>query len=80
MRNGRFQLEKANWKQEEVDLVELNEAFAAQSLAVVKELGLDRSKVCGIFVAKSCIYHLNLSFNKNACMCTHISLFVLSIR
>ena len=29
----------------EVDLVELNEAFASQSLAVIRELGLDRSKV-----------------------------------
>lgn len=28
-----------------VDLFELNEAFAAQSLAVVKELGLDVNKV-----------------------------------
>lgn len=30
---------------DDVDLFELNEAFAAQSLAVVKELGLDPSKV-----------------------------------
>lgn len=30
---------------EDVDLFELNEAFAAQSLAVVKELGCDMSKV-----------------------------------
>jgi len=29
----------------EVDLVELNEAFASQSLAVVRELGLDPAKV-----------------------------------
>ena len=29
-----------------MDLFELNEAFAAQSLAVIKELGLDKSKVC----------------------------------
>ena len=28
-----------------MDLYELNEAFAAQSLAVIKELGLDKSKV-----------------------------------
>ncbi len=40
-----FQLEKAGWKIEDVDLLELNEAFAAQSLAVVKDLGVDRSKV-----------------------------------
>jgi acetyl-CoA acetyltransferase len=29
----------------DVDLVELNEAFASQSLAVVRELGLDEEKV-----------------------------------
>src|SRR4029077_19917563 len=29
----------------EIDLVELNEAFASQSLAVVRELGLDEEKV-----------------------------------
>ena len=40
-----FQLDKAGWVKEEVDLYELNEAFAAQSLAVVKDLGLDSNKV-----------------------------------
>jgi len=30
---------------QDIDLIELNEAFAAQSLAVVKELGIDRSKL-----------------------------------
>jgi acetyl-CoA acetyltransferase family protein len=29
----------------QIDLVELNEAFASQSLAVIRELGLDREKV-----------------------------------
>ena len=29
----------------DIDLIELNEAFASQSLAVVKELGIDRSKL-----------------------------------
>ena len=37
-------LEKANLKLEDIDLVEVNEAFACQYLAVEKELGLDRSK------------------------------------
>jgi acetyl-CoA acyltransferase len=32
-------------KLNDIDLIELNEAFAAQSLAVVRELGIDRSKV-----------------------------------
>ena len=30
----------------DVDVFELNEAFAAQSLAVVRELGIDPEKVC----------------------------------
>lgn len=38
-------LEKAGWKLEEIDLIEANEAFAAQSIAVVRDLGLDTSKV-----------------------------------
>ncbi len=38
-------LERAQLKAEEVDLFEINEAFAAQSVAVVRELGLDRAKV-----------------------------------
>ncbi|XP_020622030.1 uncharacterized protein LOC110059646 [Orbicella faveolata] len=38
-------LQKAGWKIEDVDLFELNEAFAAQSCAVVKDLGLDPEKV-----------------------------------
>jgi acetyl-CoA acetyltransferase family protein len=37
-------LEKANLKLEDIDLVEVNEAFACQYLAVEKELGLDRSR------------------------------------
>jgi acetyl-CoA acyltransferase 2 len=37
-------LEKAGLKLEQMDLVEVNEAFAAQYLAVEKELGLDRTK------------------------------------
>jgi len=46
-------LQKAGWSLAEVDLVEANEAFAAQSLGVLKELGLDASKVnvCGGAIA-----------------------------
>lgn len=40
-----FQLKKANWTKEEVDLYELNEAFAAQAIACVQELGLEPEKV-----------------------------------
>ncbi len=38
-------LKIAGKKLEDIDLIELNEAFAAQSLAVVKELGIDRKKL-----------------------------------
>jgi acetyl-CoA acyltransferase len=38
-------LKQAGIKQSDLDLIELNEAFAAQSLAVVKELDFDRSKL-----------------------------------
>ena len=38
-------LKKANWKISDLDLIESNEAFAAQSLAVNKEMGWDPSIV-----------------------------------
>ena len=38
-------LNKAGLKLEDIDLIELNEAFAAQSLAVIKTLGIDQEKV-----------------------------------
>jgi acetyl-CoA C-acetyltransferase len=38
-------LQLAGLTMDDVDLVELNEAFAAQSLAVIRELGIDRSKL-----------------------------------
>lgn len=38
-------LEKTGVSLEEVDLIELNEAFASQSLAVIRDLGLDPEKV-----------------------------------
>ena len=38
-------LKNAEWTAEEVDLFELNEAFAAQSLAVIQTLALDAAKV-----------------------------------
>jgi acetyl-CoA C-acetyltransferase len=37
-------LAKIGWKQDDVDLFELNEAFAVQALAVIQELGLDPAK------------------------------------
>ena len=38
-------LERAGWELDSVDAVELNEAFASQSLACIRELGLDEDKV-----------------------------------
>jgi acetyl-CoA C-acetyltransferase len=42
---SRKALEKAGWTVADLDLIESNEAFAAQSLCVVRELGLDTAKV-----------------------------------
>ena len=38
-------VKKAKWDIHEVDLFEINEAFAAQSIAVIKELNLDYEKI-----------------------------------
>ena len=38
-------LKKADWKISDLDLIESNEAFAAQSLAVIKDLGIPKEKV-----------------------------------
>jgi len=38
-------VKKADWSLKEIDLFEINEAFAAQSLAVIKELNIDQDKV-----------------------------------
>ena len=38
-------LEKAGWEVRDLDLIETNEAFAAQSVAVIKDLGLPKEKV-----------------------------------
>jgi acetyl-CoA C-acetyltransferase len=38
-------LKKAGWSLSEVDLIELNEAFSVQAVAIIKELDLDPSKV-----------------------------------
>jgi acetyl-CoA acyltransferase len=40
----RSALDRAGWKLDELDVVELNEAFAAQALAVIAELGLDSAR------------------------------------
>ena len=38
-------IKKANWKLDEIDLFEINEAFAAQSIAVIQNLKIDHNKV-----------------------------------
>ena len=38
-------IKKAKWNINEIDLFEINEAFAAQSIAVIRELGIDQNKV-----------------------------------
>lgn len=43
--SSRKALEKAGWKVGDLDLIEANEAFAAQALAVNKEMGWDPAKV-----------------------------------
>ena len=42
---SRAALEKADWKVSDLDLIEANEAFAAQALAVNKDMGWDPAKV-----------------------------------
>jgi acetyl-CoA C-acetyltransferase len=38
-------LKKAGWKHQDVDLMEINEAFAAQAIAVNREMGWDTKKI-----------------------------------
>ena len=42
---SKMALEKAGWETSDLDLIESNEAFAAQSLAVIKDLGIPKEKV-----------------------------------
>jgi acetyl-CoA C-acetyltransferase len=42
---SRKALEKAGWRADDLDLIEANEAFAAQAIAVNRELGWDTDKV-----------------------------------
>src|SRR5207253_6674412 len=38
-------LKRAGLKIDDIDIIELNEAFAAQSIACIRELGIDEAKV-----------------------------------
>lgn len=77
------QVEKAGWQLDQVDLFEINEAFAAQSVAVVKELGLNEEKVIlnsitvfcmfwGVFLYVFCKkrpYELEIDFDSSLLCC-----------
>ena len=41
----RLLLERVNWPIEEVDYFELNEAFSSQSIACIRELGIEQNRV-----------------------------------
>ena len=41
----RTALSRANWDIDSVDIFEINEAFSSQSIAVIRELELDESKI-----------------------------------
>ena len=45
VRAAQLCLKKAGWTHQDVDLMEINEAFAAQAIAVNKEMGWDTSKI-----------------------------------
>lgn len=42
---SKLALERAGWRVDDLDVMEVNEAFAAQSIAVEREMGWDRDKV-----------------------------------
>jgi acetyl-CoA C-acetyltransferase len=42
---SKLALKKAGWKEDQLDLIEANEAFAAQALAVNKKMGFDSNRV-----------------------------------
>ncbi|MCF6303494.1 MAG: acetyl-CoA C-acetyltransferase, partial [Devosiaceae bacterium] len=42
---SKLALEKARWSVGDVDIWEINEAFSAQSIAVISQLGIDEAKV-----------------------------------
>ena len=44
-----LQVDKAGWTLDEVDLFEVNEAFASQSVAILQDLKLDKEKVIDLF-------------------------------
>ena len=80
-----LQLLKAAWTVQDVDLFELNEAFAAQSLAVIKELNCDANKVMSASHIIHCVvtgivlpdvirlFAVSLSSFYNSCLLTRFA-------
>jgi acetyl-CoA acetyltransferase len=58
-------VQNANWTIESVDLFELNEAFAAQSVVVVQELCINAQKV--FFLLFSFLDHSHLNILLDQC-------------
>ena len=82
-----FQVSKAGWNLDDIDLFEINEAFAAQSLAVINELGLKPEKVninggaisLGHPIGASGITNDNIVFSllrSNTFICTYFYVFI----
>ncbi|KAF5277282.1 hypothetical protein FQR65_LT16058 [Abscondita terminalis] len=80
-------LEQAGLNLQDIDLIELNEAFASQSLAIIRELGLDEEKVnvnggaialghpLGCTGAKLTVQVLNELKRRNKKICRRFGLF-----
>jgi hypothetical protein len=63
-------LRKADWTVDSVDLFELNEAFAAQSVAVIRDLRINPEKVFSSFASRLCFYRSLLDQYKWWCNCS----------
>ncbi len=58
-------LQKAKWPIESVDLFELNEAFASQSVAVIRELRINPEKVLFCCLFSSIFIFISFQINVN---------------
>ena len=87
-------MSKAGWNLDDIDLFEINEAFAAQSLAVINELGLKPEKVninggaisLGHPIGASGITNIRMVFDRLRsnyymiiCRCIRICMFIYTL-
>ena len=84
-------MSKAGWNLDDIDLFEINEAFAAQSLAVINELGLKPEKVninggaisLGHPIGASGITNIRMVFDRlrsnYICSCIRICMFIYTL-